>query len=188
MSPGWCGSVDWESDCEVKGHWFDAQSGHMPGLWARSPVMGVWEAATQWCFSPSLSPSLLFCLEINKIFKKKNLFLRPQSKTYFLRYPMSLWKKQLCWGTINYTYKECVICQVLTFVYTCEAITIIEIVNISLTPKVSSCFSNLSLPKQPWICFLSLLISLHFLEIYIPGIIRHALYSSDFSFTQHNYF
>ena len=27
--------------CEPKGHQFDSQSGHMPGLWARSPVEGV---------------------------------------------------------------------------------------------------------------------------------------------------
>ena len=26
--------------CELKGCWFDSQSGHMPGLWARSPVGG----------------------------------------------------------------------------------------------------------------------------------------------------
>ena len=28
--------------------------GHMLGLQARSPVGGVWEATTHWCFSPSL--------------------------------------------------------------------------------------------------------------------------------------
>ena len=33
-------------------------SGPMPGLWARSAVGGVQEATNQ-CFSPSLSPSLL---------------------------------------------------------------------------------------------------------------------------------
>ena len=36
--PGWCGSVDWAWACEPKGCWFDSQSGHTPGLWARSPV------------------------------------------------------------------------------------------------------------------------------------------------------
>ena len=36
--PGWCGSVDWAPACEPKGHQFDSQLGHMPGLWARSPV------------------------------------------------------------------------------------------------------------------------------------------------------
>ena len=40
-SPGWCGSVDWASSCEPKGRWFHSQSGHMPGLWARSPVGGA---------------------------------------------------------------------------------------------------------------------------------------------------
>ena len=41
--------------------------GHMPGLWARSPVEGAGEATTHSCFSPSLSPSLP--LSKNKIFK-----------------------------------------------------------------------------------------------------------------------
>ena len=53
--PGWCDSVDWVLTCEPKGHWFDSQSGHMPGLWARSPVGGTREATTHWCFSPSFS-------------------------------------------------------------------------------------------------------------------------------------
>ena len=30
--PGWCGSVDWVSACEPKGLWFNAQSGHRPGV------------------------------------------------------------------------------------------------------------------------------------------------------------
>ena len=37
---GWYGSGDWAPACEPKGHWFDSQSGHMPGLQARSPVRG----------------------------------------------------------------------------------------------------------------------------------------------------
>ena len=32
--------------CEPKGHWYNSQSGHMPGLWARSPVGGAQEATT----------------------------------------------------------------------------------------------------------------------------------------------
>ena len=68
-SPGWCGSVDWVPACEPKGHWFDSQSGHMPGLWARSPVGGAREATTHWCFSLSLSLSLPLSLKINKSFK-----------------------------------------------------------------------------------------------------------------------
>ena len=40
FSPGWCGSVDWAPACEPKGRQFDSQSGHMPGLLARSPVAG----------------------------------------------------------------------------------------------------------------------------------------------------
>ena len=40
ISPGWCGSADWVPACEPKGGWFDSQSGHMPGLQARSLVGG----------------------------------------------------------------------------------------------------------------------------------------------------
>ena len=56
--PGWCGSGDWALACEPKGRQFNSQSGHMPGLQARSPGGGVREATTHWCFFPSLSPSL----------------------------------------------------------------------------------------------------------------------------------
>ena len=38
--PGWCDSVDWVPACKPKGHQFDSQSGHMPGLCARSSVGG----------------------------------------------------------------------------------------------------------------------------------------------------
>ena len=73
---GWCGSVDWVLACEPKGHQFNSQSGHMPGLQARSSVGGEWEVTTPWCFSPSLSPSLPLSLKINKIFiKNKKCFL-----------------------------------------------------------------------------------------------------------------
>ena len=64
---GWCSSVDWVSLYEPKGHWFNSQSGHMPGLQAG----GVKEAITHGYFSPSLSPSLPFSLKINKIIFKK---------------------------------------------------------------------------------------------------------------------
>ena len=67
-SPGWCGSVDWVLTCEPKGHGFNSQSGHMPGLQARSPEKGMWQATTQRCFSPSLSPSLPLSLKINSLF------------------------------------------------------------------------------------------------------------------------
>ena len=60
-SPGWCGSVDWTPTCEAKGRWFDSQTGHMPGLQARSSVGGAPEATTRWCFSPFLSLSLPLC-------------------------------------------------------------------------------------------------------------------------------
>ena len=32
FSPGWCGSVDSVPACELKGHQFNSQSGHMPRL------------------------------------------------------------------------------------------------------------------------------------------------------------
>ena len=66
FSSGWCGSVDWVQACDLKGHQFDSQWGHVPGLWVRSPVGGAWEATTHWCFSSSLSSSLPFSLKINK--------------------------------------------------------------------------------------------------------------------------
>ena len=38
-SLGWGGSVDWVLACELKGLWFNSQSGHMPGLQA-GPQLG----------------------------------------------------------------------------------------------------------------------------------------------------
>ena len=70
--PGWCGSVDW-ARCKPKGHWFNSRSGHMPGLQARSPVGGMWEATTHWCFSPSRPP--FPCLKRNK-----NIFIKKKTK------------------------------------------------------------------------------------------------------------
>ena len=61
--PGRYGSVDWVPACEMKGHWFTSWSDHMPGLRARSPVGGGQEGAN-WCFSPSLSPSLPLPIKI----------------------------------------------------------------------------------------------------------------------------
>ena len=72
--PIWHGSVDWTPGCEAKGGWFDSQSGHMPRLQARSPIGGAQEAATHWCFSLSLSPSLSLSLKINKYNLLKNIF------------------------------------------------------------------------------------------------------------------
>ena len=71
-SPGWCGSADGVLACKPKGHWFNPQSGHMPGLRARSPVEGAQEA-TDWCVyctSTFLPISFPFSLKINKYFKK----------------------------------------------------------------------------------------------------------------------
>ena len=65
-SPGWCGSVDCARASKPKGCRFDSQSGHTPGLWARSPAGGAWEATTHWSFSPPPSLSLPLSLKINK--------------------------------------------------------------------------------------------------------------------------
>ena len=41
------GVAQWtECQCEAKGLWFDSQSGHMPGLWAKTPVQGTQEITT----------------------------------------------------------------------------------------------------------------------------------------------
>ena len=75
MYSDWCGSVGWALNHKLKVPWFDSQSGHMPGLWARYPVGGAQEA-TNWCFSGtlmflSLSLFLPSLLTINKNLKKK---------------------------------------------------------------------------------------------------------------------
>ena len=67
--------------------WFNSQSGHVPGLQARSPVEGVQEA-TDWCFSPSFSPSLTCSLKIN--FKKVQ-----QCPTRIRNYALTMWKHVL---------------------------------------------------------------------------------------------
>ena len=39
--PDWCDSVGWVSSHKLKSYWFNFQSGHTPGLWAGSPVRGL---------------------------------------------------------------------------------------------------------------------------------------------------
>ena len=74
MSPDWCGSVGWALSCKLKGRHFNSQSGHLPGLWARSPVGGLCARGNQ-LFLLHISESLPLCLplfpslKINKIFK-----------------------------------------------------------------------------------------------------------------------
>ena len=41
--PGCCGSVDWSLACEPKGHWFDSQTGHVPGPCGPGPQWGMRE-------------------------------------------------------------------------------------------------------------------------------------------------
>ena len=63
------GLVGWVLTCEPKGYWFNSQSGHMPGLWARSPVGGIRETTNYILMFLSLSPSLALSLKkyINKL-------------------------------------------------------------------------------------------------------------------------
>ena len=67
QTPGWCGSVDWAPACELKGLWFDSQSGHVPGLRVRSPV-GVSERQPHIDVSLPLflPPSLPFSVKVNQ--------------------------------------------------------------------------------------------------------------------------
>ena len=56
--PGWWGSRDWILAFEPRIADLIPSLGHMPGLWARSPVEGLWEVITHRRYSPSLFPSL----------------------------------------------------------------------------------------------------------------------------------
>ena len=51
------GVVQWiEHHCYPEGRWFSSQSRHMPGLQARSPGWGAWEATPHWYFPLFLLP------------------------------------------------------------------------------------------------------------------------------------
>lgn len=70
----------------------------------------------------------------------------------------------------------------LTYVCILEAISTIKIVDISLTPESFLMFCCnpyapiTSVPRQLLICFLSLCVSFHFLELYVDGIIQCLLF------------
>ena len=72
LSPDWCNSVGWAPACELRGHWFDSQSGHRPCLRARSPA-GECVRGSQWMFLLYMDVSLPLVLplslskKINKI-------------------------------------------------------------------------------------------------------------------------
>ena len=101
---------------------------------------------------------------------------------------------------------NCEVEYTLTYIYTHETFSTIKIINISITlqslivhfcnlsfyPPILTSTKPLPIPRQPVICYLSLQISLHFLEFYINGIIQHVLFlfwCFDLaSFIQHNYF
>ena len=72
--PGWCGSVDWVPAWEPKGRQFDSQTGHMPGLWARSPA-GMCKRQPH--TDVSLPPFLSLSLSKKKKTFKKSIKWRP---------------------------------------------------------------------------------------------------------------
>ena len=82
--PGWCGSADWAPDDKPKDRLFDSRSQHMPGLWARSPVGGMWEATTHGRFPPS--PSLSLPLSLKKLITKIFLNIKIMM-LYFQNFP-----------------------------------------------------------------------------------------------------
>ena len=63
--------------------------------------------------------------------------------------------------------------------YACETIIAIEIRQISISPDIFSCpfviMAATPHPRQPLVCFLSIEISLHFLEFYINVIMPYVL-------------
>ena len=69
-SPGWGSSVDRAPACKPKGHWFDSQLEHMPGLQARSPVVSC-ERQPHIDVSLPLPPPFPSLLKINKVLKRK---------------------------------------------------------------------------------------------------------------------
>ena len=104
--------MDWASSCKAKGHRFDHQSGHMPGLQARG--LGACErqlihvSLTHPYFSPFLSPFLPLSLKINKIFKTNKGYITrykegPSSFLFciYLKKPKTLNQRQM------YPYVHC---------------------------------------------------------------------------------
>ena len=69
---GWCVSVDWVLACEPKGCWFNSQSEHMPGLWARSPAEDVQKKTDQCISRTSMFLSLSFSIP-SLVSKKKKI-------------------------------------------------------------------------------------------------------------------
>lgn len=61
-SPDWHGSEHWMTSLKAHGHRLDSWSGNRSGLWLRPRLGHVW-AATDWCFFPSISPSLPLSLK-----------------------------------------------------------------------------------------------------------------------------
>ena len=90
--------MGWALDCTPRGCWFVSWSGHMPGVWART-LAGCRRQATDWCFSPSFSPSLLLSLkQIHKIFKK---FFLKKTHSINSKEPCSSKAAWGCWGVVQ---------------------------------------------------------------------------------------
>ena len=102
--------VDWAPACDPKGHRFDSQSGHMPGLWARCLVVGVLEttdgyiSCTLMFLSLSLSfPSPPLWKWVNEIFIKEKENEGHEHELCFvvhLNYPLNLRSALHC----NYSF------------------------------------------------------------------------------------
>ena len=98
LGPGWCDSVHQVPACKPKGPWFDSQSGHMPGLWAPSPVGDMQEISTYLLFL-SLSVSFPSPLSKNKQIKYFLKMVLWQKHTVF-----ALWVHNLVDGILAYVY------------------------------------------------------------------------------------
>ena len=61
VHPGWCDSVGWELTAKPKGQRFNSWSGHIPGLWVRSPV-GVHMKGNQSMYLSPINVSLSLLL------------------------------------------------------------------------------------------------------------------------------
>ena len=133
LCPGWCGSVDWVPACEPNSGRFDSQSGHMPGLQARSPVGGMQETTTHWCFSPSFPSPLLGGREGGKR-KKKRKERRKERKLWCPGHRMCSFYVKILLG--KYFMKHSSLLQ-------------LPFSNLAVWHYIEHCGLGLRLPKKP---------------------------------------
>nr|KAF6469729.1 hypothetical protein HJG59_011106 [Molossus molossus] len=86
---GLAGVAQWLSiDPAPRGRRFESRSGHMPRLWAGSPVGDMQVAAIQ-CSRSSMSLSLSLTLSLKSILKKRYIYIyicKKKTKWRFLKY------------------------------------------------------------------------------------------------------